>query len=235
MQRITLRTDIDVETARAEYATRGRVRIFSLIGEGAGELHEGLSARADWVRVLNTAVGVIEIDPGAARRMTRRRWAELEAQMHLRTRSTFQYCYHALAVPPAQAARADADVVGAVAEFVHGAELTGLVEAITGVDGLRFTDGQITGYRPGDFLTAHDDAVHGKARETAFVLQLTPFWRTEYGGLLLFHDANDRSVEGLVPRFNVLDLFRVPVTHSVSLVTPAAPHPRFAVTGWLAR
>lgn len=85
----------------------------------------------------------------------------------------------------------------------------------------------------GSFLTAHDDAVQDKARVAAFVFQLKPYWRTEYGGLLLFHDENDRAVEGLVPRFNALDLFSVPVTHSVSQVTRAAPHPRVAVTGWL--
>jgi Rps23 Pro-64 3,4-dihydroxylase Tpa1-like proline 4-hydroxylase len=36
-----------------------------------------------------------------------------------------------------------------------------------------------------------------------------------------------------MPKFNTLDLFAVPQQHSVSMVTPAAPVRRYAVTGWL--
>jgi Rps23 Pro-64 3,4-dihydroxylase Tpa1-like proline 4-hydroxylase len=108
-----------------------------------------------------------------------------------------------------------------------------LLRAVTGYEGLTFTDGQTTAYDHGDFLTGHDDAVAGKNRLAAYVYGLTPYWRIEYGGLLLFHGANDRTATAEVPRFNSLDLFKVPRQHSVSTVTPSAPHRRFAVTGWL--
>jgi SM-20-related protein len=108
-----------------------------------------------------------------------------------------------------------------------------LLRAITGFGGLAFTDGQATAYGTGDFLTGHDDDVAGKNRVAAYVYGLTPHWRVEYGGVLLFHGEADRTVEGLAPRFNTLDLFAVPQRHSVSMVTPSAPHRRYAVTGWL--
>jgi Rps23 Pro-64 3,4-dihydroxylase Tpa1-like proline 4-hydroxylase len=116
---------------------------------------------------------------------------------------------------------------------MQSAELLDFLRDVTGHGDLAFTDGQATAYGTGDFLTGHDDDVAGKGRLAAYVFGLTPYWRLEYGGLLLFHGEHDRTVTGNVPRFNVLDLFRVPQQHSVSIVTPAAPHRRFAVTGWL--
>lgn len=61
---------------------------------------------------------------------------------------------------------------------------------------------------------------------------LTPNWRVEWGGLLLFHDT-DGHIRGLAPRFNCLNMFGLPVMHSVSQVTPFAGGVRYAVTGWL--
>jgi SM-20-related protein len=115
---------------------------------------------------------------------------------------------------------------------MQSAQMLDLLEAITGQRG-GFTDGFATAYGPGDFLTGHDDDVAGKNRLAAYVYGLTKGWRIEWGGLLLFHGPNERTVEGLAPRFNTLDLFSVPRQHSVTLVTPAAPHRRYTVTGWL--
>lgn len=100
---------------------------------------------------------------------------------------------------------------------------------------MRLVDGQATRYLPGHFLTGHDDDVAGKGRIAAYVLNLTPAWRTEWGGLLQFHDPAGDVLRGLLPRFNTLNLFTVPQLHSVSLVAPFAASPRYAVTGWIRR
>ena len=100
---------------------------------------------------------------------------------------------------------------------------------MTGAADIAFADAQATAYAPGDFLTAHDDNVAGKARRAAYVLGLTPGWRTDWGGLLLFH----RDSTAWVPRFNTLNLFGVPQPHSVSQVASFAGNRRYAVTGWL--
>ena len=105
--------------------------------------------------------------------------------------------------------------------------------AITGVPEVAFVDGQATRYLPGHFLTRHDDDVEGKNRVAAYVLNLCPRWRPEWGGLLLFHDGEGDIARGLTPRFNALNLFAVPQLHSVSMVTRSAPFRRYAVTGWL--
>ncbi len=65
------------------------------------------------------------------------------------------------------------------------------------------------------------------------MLGLTPQWRMEWGGLLMFHEPGRIDFAGLCPQFNTFDLFVVPRYHSVSSVSPAAPRRRFSITGWL--
>ena len=108
-----------------------------------------------------------------------------------------------------------------------------MLRDVTGEDRIAFADAQATAYAPGDFLTGHDDAVGGKKRLAAYVFGLTPVWRVEWGGLLLFHGSDGDVDAGLAPRFNTLNVFAVPQTHSVSMVTREAPSRRYSITGWL--
>ena len=52
-------------------------------------------------------------------------------------------------------------------------------------------------------------------------------------GVLSLVESADAVIEGFRPRFNALNLFRVPQSHLVSYVPPFAPIGRMAVTGWL--
>jgi len=121
----------------------------------------------------------------------------------------------------------------ALYDFLNGAALRALVAEITGESGVAYVDAQATRYRPGHLLTTHDDNVDGKNRLFAYVLNLTPVWRADWGGLLLFFDEHGDIAQGFTPAFNALNLFRVPQPHCVSMVTPAATAPRHAVTGWM--
>jgi len=100
------------------------------------------------------------------------------------------------------------------------------------VDGVRV---QASNYRPGDFLTLHDDSHRRDDRLAAFTLGFTREWRPDWGGQLLFHDADGQIERGFMPGFNVLTLFRVPRPHSVAPVAPYAAAKRLSLTGWLVR
>lgn len=225
--------DLDLADIRRVYEEEGRVRIYGLLEEGAVELYEHLLARADWIHLIGTDDGILELAPEAKAALDPAQWARIEARAHERTRTDFQYRYLALRVPTPEEERGRTDLVTEFARLMRSESMLDLLRAVTGHDEMTFSDGQATAYDHGDFLTGHDDGVAGRNRLCAYVYGLTPYWRVEYGGLLLFHGPNDRTVSGNVPRFNSLDLFKVPQQHSVSIVTPAAPHRRFAVTGWL--
>jgi Rps23 Pro-64 3,4-dihydroxylase Tpa1-like proline 4-hydroxylase len=89
-------------------------------------------------------------------------------------------------------------------------------------------------YKAGNFLSPHSD--HGNGR-VAFVINLTKFWKPQYGGNLHFLNE-DRSeiIDTYVPGFNNLMLFEVPensgIPHYVSHIVPNVKYNRFAITGW---
>lgn len=107
------------------------------------------------------------------------------------------------------------------------------MRAITGERRIAFADAQVTRYRRGHFLTAHDDGIEGKNRYFAYVLNLSPRWKIEWGGLLMFHGDDGHVAEAFLPNFNSLNLLRVPALHSVSQVSLFAGDDRLAITGWL--
>lgn len=228
-----LNPDLDVGELARLYAAEGRVRIYGLFAEGAVELHDWLAACEDWIHLIKTDDGVLEIAPDERAAMSPEAWAAIEADAHRRARDAFQYRYQGLSVPDDDYVPIGDDPLSAFARTMQSAEMLDFLRAVTGHQELAFTDGHATAYGHGDFLTGHDDDVAGKNRLAAYVFGLTPGWRLEWGGMLLFHGEKDRTAFGLAPRFNTLDLFKVPQRHSVSQVTAAAPHRRFAVTGWL--
>lgn len=191
-----------------------------------------LRGRDDWRQVLNSGDKVYELDRTTRSQMAADKKAALDDAVHAGARSGFQYRYETLRVPDDPAARHQSDdPLARFAEWMSGDGIRDLVERITGIGGIGFADAQATAYAPGDFLTAHDDDVAGKRRKAAYVFGLSAPWRAEWGGILMFHGGG--SVEGFVPSFNTLNLFRVPQLHSVSEVTRAAPSRRYAITGWL--
>ena len=227
--------DLDIGGLAEAYASQRRVRVRDLLApDGLVDFYYDLAEREDWWHLINTTEGVVELDRAARACMAAEDRAALEDKVNAGARDGFQYRYEGLRVPAGATGReAAGEWLAAFSELMASREMLDLLRAITGFDGLAFTDGHATAYGPGDFLTGHDDDVAGKNRIAAYVFGMTPRWRAEWGGLLLFHGADEASVVGHVPRFNTLDLFAVPQQHSVSMVTSAAPVRRYAVTGWL--
>ncbi len=121
----------------------------------------------------------------------------------------------------------------ALVAFVNSETFLGAMREITGEARIAFADVQLTRYRRGHFLTAHDDGIEGKNRYYAYVLNLSPRWKIEWGGLLMFHGDDGHVAEAFLPNFNSLNLLKVPALHSVSQVSLFAGDDRLAVTGWL--
>jgi Rps23 Pro-64 3,4-dihydroxylase Tpa1-like proline 4-hydroxylase len=229
-----LNPNLDLPSLAQEYAGAGRVRIRDLLEkEGVIELWEHLESRTDWWHLINTPDGVLEYDRETRAAMDPERKAALDEQVFEGARLGFQYRYEGLRVPDDEQESGHDDLLTAFAELMSSEPMLDMLRTVTGYRELAFTDGHATSYGPGDFLTGHDDDVPGKDRLAAYVFGVTPAWRPEWGGLLLFHGPDDSTVSGNVPRFNTLDLFAVPQRHSVSIVTPSAPRRRYAVTGWL--
>lgn len=119
-------------------------------------------------------------------------------------------------------------------EHINAPEFMQLARDVTGIADLYKADGQATLFAPHHYLGRHIDSHVAEGWEVAYVLNFAPpDWQPDWGGYLLFLDDEGDVVEGFRPRFNALNLFKVPQSHLVSYVPPFAPLGRMAITGWL--
>jgi Rps23 Pro-64 3,4-dihydroxylase Tpa1-like proline 4-hydroxylase len=232
---LALHPSIDRVAARRRYAADGHVQIMPwLTDDSAAALRAHLIARDDWREVINSGDKVFELDRDNQAKLGPEDRKRLDAAVDAGARSGFQHRYESIRVSDDPAERASsATALDAFAAFMSSDPVLEVLRGVTRLKDVNFVDAQATSYRRGDFLTAHHDEVAGKNRRAAYVLGLTPEWRAEWGGLLLFHDSEGDTRRGLVPRFNCLNLFAVPQEHSVSQVASYAGGDRLSVTGWL--
>lgn len=225
---------LDPERLATRYARDRRVRIVDFLTlEGARALSEEAARRNDWSQIVNAGSKVWDLSRETRARMDPAKARALEMAVYQGAREGFQHRYEAIRVPDDAADRDRSDdMFAAFAHWLSQGEARDFLRCVTGSDAISFADSQATAYGPGDFLTVHHDAAQGKQRIAAYVYGLSPEWRADWGGLLLFH-RDDGDAEAWVPRFNALNLFAVPQPHSVSMVNAIAPCPRYSITGWL--
>lgn len=226
---------LDVDALRERFLREARIQIDGFLDPVAARcLRNELQESSSWRHVINGANKVFEIPAGEFDALDLDFKAELDRATRRSAINEFQYRYDSIRVADNHGQRlASATKLDHFAALMSSPSALGLLGEITCGAPIRFADGQATRYRPGDFLTRHDDAVVGKDRVLAYVLNLVEEWRPEWGGLLTFVGEGDRVVETFVPRFNSLSLFAVGQQHFVSTVADYAPAPRISVTGWL--
>lgn len=224
---------IDVTRLREEFRQRGVVSIDGLVhAEQAVALANELMARDDWLEIFNAGGQAYEMPETAYRALDDTQRERLATLITAAARDGLQYRYRSIRASEQPSERASRGLLlDKFVDFINSAEVRTLLREITGLAGVDFADGQGTDYRAGDFLTSHDDDVEGKNRLAAYVFGLTADWRADWGGLLLLE--RESTVDGFLPAFNVLRVFRVPQRHHVSMVVPWAEGRRLSVTGWL--
>jgi len=154
--------------------------------------------------------------------------------IHAQASADFQYLFDAYRL--SDLAETGELAPGVLADFfamLNSEETLDVFRAMTGDSRIQYVDAQLTRYRPGHFLTEHDDRHPEKHRLYAYVINLTPVWRVDWGGLLMFLAEDGHVAEAYAPRWNAINLFKVPQPHAVSVVAPFAQGARYSITGWL--
>ena len=225
----------DRTALKAEFARFGVLSIPDILAADTAEwLHGLLRGREDWKQSIASGNSLVELDRPTRAAMSPQQKADLDNAVYGSARQQFQFRYETIRVPDDDAGQAaSSDPLASFARWWSHGEPREFLRDILSLAEIDFADVQATAYSPGDFLTGHTDDVDGKGRLAAYVLNLTPKWAVEWGGMLAFHDEAANRVLALPPAFNRLNLFRVPRLHSVTEVTRIAPYRRYALTGWL--
>lgn len=118
-------------------------------------------------------------------------------------------------------------------QFLKSEQFIDVIRDITGKKELTHSWLEATCYDKCCFLGGHKDD-HHSGNLVAFVLNLTPHWQLDWGGLLMLRFPNVPPVI-VPPAWNSLSMFNVPLDHLVSCVSPAATEKRYSITGWFRR
>jgi len=220
---------------QALFAHVRRLHLPGALDPAAAErLATALEATPDWERTLVDGERQFDVPPAELAAMSPQAQVALHRSVYETARAGFGYLFETVRI--SNLVRAGRPVDPAFAElfrFLNGPAFLQAIADLTGDDRGVYVDAQATRYLPGFFLNSHNDHVEGRDRLFAYVLNLSREWRTDWGGLLLFHDEAGNVAEGYAPAFNALNLFAVPQRHSVSLVAPFAGAPRLSITGWI--
>lgn len=216
----------------AAYRRRTHIPDF-LRAPDAEAIHRALSDLPRWNTVTRSGDRHLDLDAAGLAQLAPENQIRFENAVHDGARRGFQYLFDNYPISDTyHAGTIVSDELARFFEFLNSPETIAFAREVTGISGIRFADAQATRYRPGHFLTEHDDAVDGKNRCAAFVLNLTRDWRADWGGLLMFIGENGHVEEAYTPKYNALNVFTVPQRHCVSVIAPFAPTVRLSITGW---
>ena len=217
------------------FAHLGRIHVPGFLAESsARRLHRALAEERSWMCSTTSTGTSIDIPVEYFDRFTPEQATDFITLAHAEARDGFHYMFDNIRISDA-VIKAE-PVSPALAEFyafVNSDAFLEFIRRLTGDARPAYVDAQATRYEAGHYLTQHDDEKPGAGRLYAYVMNLTPEWRTDWGGLLTFIDRDGHVAEAYTPRWNALNLFRVPAHHSVSSVAPFAGGARLSITGWV--
>ena len=237
-----LNPDLDRAALAKEFAANTRVQVRNfLTRETAEEIRKILAEATPWGLAMQAEGsafnGPQQILPHEMRTPSAQQRAQAIGQATDASAARGDYAFRFAQYPILQAVQegwAKDSPHEILLEHINAPEFIELARTITGEPDLIKADGQATLFAKQQFLGRHIDSHVMEGWKIAYVMNFTiDDWHPDWGGYLQFLNDDGDIVQGFRPRFNSLNLFRVPQTHSVSFVAPFAPLGRYAVTGWL--
>lgn len=220
---------------RQQFNEQGFVHIPRVLpDEHARRIRKVMLDGTQWSLVLNDGEKHVDLSPAQLQLMNAGQAARLQQAVYNRAQSHFQYLYDNYPVYDAFKAGLDkGHLLQQFYEWMNCPEFLEFARTVTGFDDIAYADAQATRFRPGHFLSRHDDSAVGKNRRAAYIFNFSLDWSADWGGYLQLLDDQGHIRRGILPTFNSLNILAVPQMHNVSLVTPFAGGMRFAITGWL--
>ncbi len=227
---INFNPNFDLEKTQHEYAVDKRTRIFDVLemedaGKLAFSLHDDLSYTNAYVR--NGEFKTSTSDELAALSQAEQQAFTKDLFEQASKGVGFYYGRNALQID-----LSENGIIQQAIQWLNSPTTLDAIKKISGFDDIVAASAQATRYYPGHFLTRHNDVHESEQRRVAYVLNLTPDWHPDWGGLLQFYQQDGTPRDAWAPLFNTMALFDVNHVHSVTYVAPYAKKPRLSITGW---
>lgn len=228
---------LDLAALAARFEQTGRLRIDNALRPEVAEfLRETLENQVPWYIAFRDASG--------KRKLAESEWDALDEAGRQRmraeildiARSDFQFTYRSYMMITAYLNGHDPDLpLHRIVELLNRGDWLKPMATIIGDASVTKVNCQATLYRPGDFLTMHNDSSDKEHRLAAYVINLSRDWQADWGGLLQFLNDDGDVIDTFVPQFNSLSVFSTPALHCVSPTAEFAGGSRAAITGWFLR
>lgn len=234
---IRLNDDLNASLYQKVFRQNRRVHIPDILApESAISVLEKLENEVPWQAHFNDGGKTYDLHRDHIALLPDDKKALIVEQLHRNAQSTFQYLFLNYSISDAVEKNTNPGVeLNSFLKFVNSGEVLDFVKTVTQIENIKFADCQATLYKPGHFLRAHNDDVEQTGRLVAYTFSFAQDWHADYGGILQFLDEDGHVDEGYLPKFNALNLFRIPASHCVSYVSPFAPCRRYSLIGWFRR
>lgn len=230
-----LNEDLDLEALALAFSERGVMQIDQALRPKIADLlHYCLDQEVPWALAFRDKSGARKLWADELEAMSPEERRALDEEIEEIARRDFQFRYDNFMMVAAYKEKRYFDLVlHRVIEQINKPAWLEAMRTITGCQEIRRTDAQATRYIAGHYLRQHNDQNEKEGRLCAYVINLTRNWHADWGGLLQFLNEDGEVTETLMPRYNTINLFRVPAHHCVSPVASFAQGARYAITGWL--
>jgi len=225
---------LDLRDLSERFAANGVLQIeHALRPEVADLLHDCLATQVPWSLAFRDSSGPRKLWSEELAGMDSTSRQALDEEIIRIAHKEFQFRYDSFMMVTAYKEKRHPELVlHRVIEQINSRPWIEAFRAITGYSQIRRADAQATRYVAGHFLRRHNDLNEEDGRLCAYVINLSREWQADWGGLLQILDGRGDVIRTLMPRFNTINLFRVPTEHCVSPVAAFASGARYAITGW---
>ena len=236
-QQLNLNPTHDLDGLGKTLQTNGRLQVPDFFTpETAEYLHKLLLEHKHWYLAYNNGDNFYESSQEQLQAVVPQQRQKLMNSIYLRARSQFQYVFNQYYITQAiELNEHPGNPLHQMHDFMNTKDMLDFMRQLTGEPAIKKADSYASAYLPGHFLTAHDDRHTKHDRVAAYVFSMTKNWDKNWGGHLAFFDNNGNINGAFLPGFNILNIFLIPQSHAVQLVSPFAGGKRTSFLGWLHR
>src|SRR4029453_94114 len=204
MSSFVLRAGLDPAALAETFRRDGRLQIVDFPRpDGALPLFRQLAESGEWRLAVNKGEQIEDLSLAEVAAWPAEKKAAFEREVVAGGRQGFQFRYETIRLPEygTGSGRVPPPLLAEFVSFLSSPEMIAFFQDLTGANDIALADGHASRYQPGHFLTAHDDTNVDMGRRAAYVLNLTPQWLPDWGGVLQFYDERGNIIRGFPPAF----------------------------------